>query len=347
MGGPRVPLATEPRVPSVRATHPINTLTCSDVEELSTQGEQIPEPIPHIPEGSAPNHQARSGLAASHRRAETDDQAAFHADDHACDEADEDRSLIEGEPDPIVAHAARLPPLSVRETARLAIPFATVWFAANWSFVAAMGLTSVASGTTLGSTSGFLTLLLGTVCGTDRITPGKLFSVVLSTLGVFLVTRTDAAQQQPQAAGAHPVLGDALAIFSAVCYAVYATLLRVRIGSEERISMPLFLGFVGAFSVAAFWPLGVLLDLLGIERFSAPIDKLTWTGVLVNMLITVVSYVEAASRHPLTNAETSPIYSPCSSRPRCSRRSAFRLPSPCRWSWTGGSMHTARGCRVR
>lgn len=50
--------------------------------------------------------------------------------------------------------AGRLPPLTVRETARLAAQFTFVWFAANWSLNAGLGLTSVASGTTLSSASG-------------------------------------------------------------------------------------------------------------------------------------------------------------------------------------------------
>lgn len=47
-----------------------------------------------------------------------------------------------------------LPPLTLRETAVLAGQFTLVWFAANWSLTAALGMTSVASGTTLSSASG-------------------------------------------------------------------------------------------------------------------------------------------------------------------------------------------------
>lgn len=75
--------------------------------------------------------------------------------------------------------ASELPPLSIVETGVLAMQFATVWFAANWSFIAALGYTSVASGTTLGASSGFFTLLLGSMVGTDSFSPGKLASVVL------------------------------------------------------------------------------------------------------------------------------------------------------------------------
>jgi len=69
------------------------------------------------------------------------------------------------------------------------------------------------------------------------------------------------------------------------------TLLKVRIGSEDRISMPLFLGFVGAFNLLAFWPIGMLLHFLGIEPLGLPQDSLMLSGLVVNMLVTVISYV--------------------------------------------------------
>lgn len=78
-----------------------------------------------------------------------------------------------------VISASELPPLSVTETFYLSMEFAVIWFAANWSFVAGLAYTSVASGTTLGSTSGFFTLLLGSLVGTDSFSPGKLASVLL------------------------------------------------------------------------------------------------------------------------------------------------------------------------
>lgn len=78
-----------------------------------------------------------------------------------------------------VISASELPPLSVTETVFLSMEFAVIWFAANWSFVAGLAYTSVASGTTLGSTSGFFTLLLGSIMGTESFSYGKLASVLL------------------------------------------------------------------------------------------------------------------------------------------------------------------------
>jgi solute carrier family 35 protein F5 len=71
------------------------------------------------------------------------------------------RSIIDAStaaPLPIVALAPAAPlgepPLTFSETGWLAAQFTLVWFAANWSLNAGLGLTSVASGTTLSSASG-------------------------------------------------------------------------------------------------------------------------------------------------------------------------------------------------
>lgn len=184
-----------------------------------------------------------------------------------------------------------LPPLTLRETVVLAAQFAVMWFAANWSFTAALGLTSVASGTTIGSASGFFTLLLGIIAGIDRFSSGKLLAVVLSFVGVALVTWADTSIHVTAMSISRTLWGDLLALLSAFCYAAYMTLLKARIGSESRIYMPLFLGLVGAFNLLAFWPLGLLLDVLGIEPLALPSDRLMALGVLFNMIITVVSCV--------------------------------------------------------
>lgn len=136
--------------------------------------------------------------------------------------------------------------------------------------------------------SGFFTLALGSILGVEIFTLPKLFAVSLSFAGVVLVTRADSAQAGIGAPANAP-LGDALALLSAFFYAAYVSLLKVRIGSEERVSMPLFFGFVGAFNVLGMWPIGLLLHLTGTEVVQVPADGMTWAGIGVNMCITFVS----------------------------------------------------------
>lgn len=85
--------------------------------------------------------------------------------------------------------------------------------------------------------------------------------------------------------GSRPVLGDVLALISAVFYALYVILLKIRIHSESRIDMQLFFGFVGLFNILLCWPIGVILHLLGAEYFELP-----GTGKEVGAILINVSY---------------------------------------------------------
>ncbi|TFK30549.1 hypothetical protein FA15DRAFT_629746 [Coprinopsis marcescibilis] len=186
-----------------------------------------------------------------------------------------------------------LPPLTPRETAQLASVFCIFWFIANWTVNAALDFTSVSSATILSSTSGFFTLAIGTLCRVEKLSFLKIFTVVISFCGVLLVSRSDSKDaflsDPTKPASRHssnPVLGDVLALISALCYALYVILLKVRIGSESRVDMQLFFGFVGLFNILLCWPIGVILHLSGIEVFGLPGTSKLWTAVLINMAIT-------------------------------------------------------------
>lgn len=84
-----------------------------------------------------------------------------------------------------------------------------------------------------------------------------------------------------------PLLGDLLALISALFYALYVTLLKVRIKDESRIDMQLFFGFVGLFNVLSCWPLGIVVHFLGVEPFELPSTSRTWIVVGINVRSTV------------------------------------------------------------
>ncbi|KAF9452664.1 hypothetical protein P691DRAFT_803782 [Macrolepiota fuliginosa MF-IS2] len=204
-----------------------------------------------------------------------------------------------------------LPPLSVRQTAELALAFCLLWFIANWSVNAALNYTTVASATILASTSGFFTLGVGRIFKVEKLTLLKIAAVFTSFLGVILVSLSDSAQSKnptsqnpvpnptPESTpsttkslmaifehSSQPLLGDVLALTSALFYALYVILLKVRIKDESRIDMQLFFGFVGLFNVLACWPIGLVLHLTGMERFELPTKAAEWYAIVVNMVIT-------------------------------------------------------------
>ncbi|KAI0715269.1 hypothetical protein C8Q76DRAFT_796042 [Earliella scabrosa] len=190
-------------------------------------------------------------------------------------------------------------PLTTRETAHLAAVFCLLWFIANWTVNASLEYTSVASATILSSMSGFFTLGIGRIFRVESLTLVKIGAVITSFTGVILVSLSDSSQPQPLGPSdtawgvsylpSMPVFGDALALLSALFYALYVTLLKVRIRSESRIDMQLFFGFVGLFNILACWPIGVVLHLVGVERLELPSTSKAVVALLINMAITLSS----------------------------------------------------------
>lgn len=112
----------------------------------------------------------------------------------------------------------------------------------------ALAQTSVSSVTILSSLSGLFTLILGSILGIERFNTIRLLAVAASIVGVILVSKADDDIQPTfedgDAAGwasnpripKHPIIGDILAILSALCYAMYTLLLKAKTGDETRIS---------------------------------------------------------------------------------------------------------------
>lgn len=90
-------------------------------------------------------------------------------------------------------------------------------------------------------------------------------------------------------AAAH-ILGDFLALLSALFYALYVILLKVRIKEESRIDMQLFFGFVGLFNILACWPIGIFLHLIGIERLELPYTNKAIVALLINVRVALYLY---------------------------------------------------------
>lgn len=110
--------------------------------------------------------------------------------------------------------------------------------------------------------------------------------------GVVLVSLSDSAEVQGvvpsgspvnSAFGRAPIVGDFLALLSAFVYATYVTFLKVRVREESRVDMQLFFGFVGLFNIVACLPIGLLLHVIHLERFTIPSSKRVIVGIIVNV----------------------------------------------------------------
>lgn len=169
--------------------------------------------------------------------------------------------------------------LSLSETAKLSLEFCILWFFANYSIIACLEYTTVASSTILVSTCSVFTLIFGVITGVERFTLRKLIGVLASLAGVILVSSADLSGNSsddehrgdfPRKSLRQIAVGDGLALLSAVLYGVYSVFMKKRIPSEDQVSMPLFFGLVGLINVVLLWPGFLLLSWTGIEPFELP-----------------------------------------------------------------------------
>jgi solute carrier family 35 protein F5 len=166
--------------------------------------------------------------------------------------------------------------LSFLETAKLSLEFAPIWFFGNYFASACLEYTSVGSVTILTSTSSVWTLIFCAIMKIESFSVRKLVGVLASLSGVILISLVDLSGDGndddrgnfPHKTQAQIAIGDAMALFSAVVYGIYVVVMKVRVGNEDRVNMPLFFGLVGIFNILFLWPLFPILHYTGIEPVS-------------------------------------------------------------------------------
>lgn len=162
--------------------------------------------------------------------------------------------------------------LSLRDTAWLSLEFSMLWFGANYFASACLEYTSVGSVTIFTSLSSMFTLVFCAVMKVESFTTRKLIGVLASLAGVALISSVDLSGQSDKNRGNFPhksqvqiAVGDSMALFSAIIYGVYVTVMKSRVGNEDRVNMPLFFGLVGLFNLALLWPGFIFLHVTGLE----------------------------------------------------------------------------------
>lgn len=196
---------------------------------------------------------------------------------------------VDSELSPIISsRSAMQPQLNLKETMKLSAQFSFLWYVANLATNASLSFTSVASQTILSTTSSFFTLIIGYLVGIEKLNKYKVFGVLLSFLGVVLITEVDNGNETSRTRF-NVMLGNFFALSGALIYGVYTTLLKYCVKDESRINMKFFFGFVGLFNTIFFWPSLVLFHVLGIEKFQLPN---TWYIIFIvstNAIISLVS----------------------------------------------------------
>ncbi|KAL7662375.1 EamA domain-containing protein [[Candida] zeylanoides] len=181
------------------------------------------------------------------------------------------------------------------ETIMLSLQFSVLWFSANLVTNASLSYTSVASQTILSSSSSFFTLIIGYVSSVEHINTNKVIGLVLSFVGVVIVTKIDSNDPPPGASSPLWILwGNLLALSGALFYGVYTILLKLKVmiknSRKERVlNTHLFFAFVGIFSLVTLWPVLIVLHFTGHEKFALPSTSYATSLLLTNTLITFVS----------------------------------------------------------
>lgn len=182
--------------------------------------------------------------------------------------------------------------LGLRETAVLSLEFCGLWFCANYFASACLEYTSVGSVTILTSTSSVWTLVFCALLRVDSFTLRKLVGVLASLAGVVLISSVDLSGASDEDRGTFPhksvasvAVGDGMAFFSAIVYGLYVTVMKRRVGDEEKVDMPLFFGLVGLFNLVLLWPGFLVLHWTGIEPFSWPPTGKVWAIIVVSLLL--------------------------------------------------------------
>lgn len=159
------------------------------------------------------------------------------------------------------------PQASWKEVMRNAIILCPVWFVMNFSFNTSLSMTSVASNTIMSSTSSLFTLLIEAYFLNTIITPMNVLGVLCTIAGAVLVALPDISSGHGGSTGTYPLLGDSLALLSAVLYGVYSVLLQTRLKGSD-VPMTMLFGCMGLINVLLFGPVAIVLYISGVEPLS-------------------------------------------------------------------------------
>lgn len=190
----------------------------------------------------------------------------------------------------------RVERLTFRETAVISLEFCMLWFFANYFASACLEYTSVGSVTILNSTSSVWTLVFCAVMGVEGFTARKLIGVLASLTGIVLISTVDLSGSSDENRGSFPhkttgqiAIGDLMAFVSAIIYGLYVTVMKRRVGNEDRVNMPLFFGLVGLFNLVFLWPVFFILHFTGMEPVSHRMPpKSSWAFECLIKVVTVL-----------------------------------------------------------
>lgn len=176
--------------------------------------------------------------------------------------------------------------LSIKQVVKLAIVFTFLWFLSGYMYREALHITATGIVNVMMSTCSLFTLICAAIYPAshgDKFTLSKLTVVLISIGGVVMVSVSSSTMTVKDSVP----LGALWALASAIFYAFYLVLVRYRVHTEDRMDIPMFLGFVGVVCVLLLWPGFFILHYLKQEAFVWP-DGHQWLLLIIDGLVSSV-----------------------------------------------------------
>jgi solute carrier family 35 protein F5 len=168
------------------------------------------------------------------------------------------------------------PKWTLRDHQIAAAKIAPIWFISNVAYNASLRYTSITSSTVLVNTGSLFTFLFALMIRDENFSYWKLLGVLFGMGGCIITGFNDVTSEDGDGNGRHLLRrllvredddddhqpnddnllwGDVLSVISAVFYGIYAVMVRVLCPRDEsRMSMQLFLGYVGLWNMFALMP---------------------------------------------------------------------------------------------
>ncbi|KAJ8550627.1 hypothetical protein ON010_g10441 [Phytophthora cinnamomi] len=156
---------------------------------------------------------------------------------------------------------------TLRRTMIAAAIVSPLWFIANFTYNESLNLTSITSSTILSATSSVFTLILAVWILKERFTWLKALGVVLCMAGNCTTLAKDSSGGISEG-----FWGDVCALLGAIFYGVYTTAIRKYLPDDAGMSVSLFFGFVGLFSLVVLAIFCIIFNYTGVES----LQGLTW-----------------------------------------------------------------------
>lgn len=168
-------------------------------------------------------------------------------------------------------------------SAKFAILWAAMCYSGNWS----LAKTTLSSNMILSSTSSVFTLLMGKLITNHNVSAVKVVGVMASVVGSVIIALHDSSPVSSVRRSS--LLGDLVALLSAVLYSFYTIALAKCIGKDyRRFSFLSFFGWMGQYGLWLGLPLIVAMQFTGLHTIPM-LSYLVSMVMLLNGLVSMVS----------------------------------------------------------